>query len=84
MGKLPCSNIEHVEKQIEKIEKDFNDNKNINMDLIHKLNTLYQTAVEYYSAINSPQFQIYTEKIKSLMANKQINELIDKKKRRKL
>ena len=80
MGKLPCSNIEHVEKQIGKIEKDFNDNKNINMDLIHKLNTLYQTAVEYYSAINSPQFQIYTEKIKSLMANKQINELIDKKK----
>ena len=80
MGKLPCSNIEHVEKQIGKIEKDFNDNKNINMDLVHKLNTLYQTAVEYYSAINSPQFQIYTEKIKSLMANKQINELIDKKK----
>ena len=80
MGKLPCSNIEHVEKQIEKIEKDFNDNKNINIDLVHKLNTLYQTAVEYYSAIKSPQFQIYTEKIKSLMANKQINELIDKKK----
>ena len=80
MGKLPCSNIEHVEKQIEKMEKEFNDNKNINMDLIHKLNTLYQTAVEYYSAINSPQFQFYTEKIKNLMGMPKINELIDKTK----
>ena len=79
MGKLPCSNIEHVEKQIEKLEKDFKDNKNINMDLVHKLMTLYQTAVEYYSAINSPEFQVYTEKIKDLMGTKQINELIDKK-----
>ena len=79
MGKLPCSNIEQVEKQIEKLEKEFEDNKNINMDLVHKLMTLYQTAVEYYSAINSQQFQIYTEKIKNLMGTKQINELIDKK-----
>ena len=71
MGKLPCSNIEHVEKQIEKIEKDFNDNKNINMDLVHKLNT---EILKKYGG--GP----YTEKIKSLMANKQINELIDKKK----
>ena len=80
MGKLPCSNIEHVESQIEKYEKVFEDNKNFDMDIVHKLNNLYQTAVEYYSAINSPQFQIYTEKIKNLMSNKQINELIDKKK----
>ena len=62
MGKLPCNNIEHVEKQIENIEKQFNDNKNINMDLDHKLMTLYQTAVEYYSAINSTLFHNYTEK----------------------
>ena len=80
MGKLPCSNIENVESQIKKIEMDFNENKIINMDLFHKLNTLYQTAVEYFSAINSPKFQIYTEKIKNLMANKQINELICKAK----
>ena len=80
MGKLPCNNIEHVEKQIENIEKQFNDNKNINMDLVHKLMTLYQTAVEYYSAINSPLFHNYTEKIKNLMETKQINELIDKTK----
>ena len=80
MGKLPCNNIEHVEKQIQKIEKDFNDDKNVNMDLVHKLMTLYQTAVEYYSAINSPEFQAYTDKIKNLMGTKQINELIDKTK----
>ena len=60
MGKLPCNNIEYVEKQIENMEKEFNDNKIINLELVHKLNTLYQTAVEYYSAINSPKFQVYT------------------------
>ena len=84
MGKLPCSNIENVEKQIEKMEKEFNDNKNVNIDLIHKLNILYQTAVEYYSAINSPQFQIFTEKIKNLMGTKQINELMDKSKEQEI
>ena len=81
MGKLPCNNIEYVENQIENLEKQFNDNNhNINMDLVHKLMSLYQTAVEYYSAINSPQFQTYTDKIKKLMETKQINELIDKTK----
>ncbi len=80
MGKLPCNNIENIEKQIQKIEKDFNEDKNINMDLVHKLMTLYQTAVEYYSAINSSEFQTYTDKIKNLMGTKQINELIDKTK----
>ena len=80
MGKLPCNNIEQVEKQIANNEKEFNENKDINMNIVHKLMTLYQTAVEYYSAINSPQFEIYTEKIKNLMGNKQINELMDKTK----
>ena len=80
MGKLPCNDIEGVEKKIENLEKEFNDKKNINMDSVHKLMTLYQTAVEYYSAINSPQFQIFTEKIKKMMADPQINELIDKNK----
>lgn len=33
MGKLTCSNIEHVEKQIEKMEKEFNDNKTIILEI---------------------------------------------------
>jgi hypothetical protein len=80
MGKLPCNNIEQIEKQILNYEKEFNNNKDINMELVHNLMILYQTAVEYYSAINSPQYETYTEKIKNLMGTKQINELIDKTK----
>jgi len=80
MGKLPCSDIDSIEKQIGNIEKEFNDDKNINMQLVHRLMTLYQTAVEYYSAINSPQFQVYTDKIKKMMATPKINELMDKAK----
>ena len=84
MGKLPCSNIESVEKQIESIEKDLNNsNKKINFDLVNKLMTLYQTAVEYYSAINSPLFQNFTYKIKKLMENQKINELIETNKENK-
>jgi len=78
MGKLPCTDIEKVEKQIKVIEKEFEDKKNINMEMVHRLMSLYQKSVEYYSAINSPQFKIYTDKIKELMGTQKINELINK------
>ena len=78
MGKLPCTDIEKVEKQIQSIEKEFKENKNINMEMVHRLMRMYQTSVEYYSAINSPKFEIYTNKIKDLMKTDKINELIDK------
>ena len=79
MGKLPYTDIEKVEKQIKLIEKEFEEKKDANMDIVHRLNSLYQKAVEYYSAINSPEFKIYTNKIKELMATQKINELINKK-----
>ena len=63
MGKLPCTDIEKVEKQIQSIEKEFKENKNINMEMVHRLMRMYQTSVEYYSAINSPKFEIYTNKM---------------------
>ena len=78
MGKLPCTDIEKVEKQIKLLEKEFEDKKNINMEIVHRLMSLYQKSVEYYSAINSPQFKIYTDKIKELMGTQKINDLIDK------
>lgn len=78
MGKLPLTDIEKVEKQIKIIEKEFEDKKNINMEIVHRLMSLYQKSVEYYSAINSPQFKIYTDKIKELMGTQKINELINK------
>ena len=79
MGKLPYTDIEKVEKQIKLIEKEFEEKKDANMDIVHRLNSLYQKAVEYYSAINSPEFKIYTNKIKELMGTQKINELINKK-----
>lgn len=78
MGKLPCTDIEKVEKQIKLMEKEFEDKKNVNMDIVHRLMSLYQKSVEYYSAINSPQFKVYTDKIKELMGTQKINDLIDK------
>ena len=78
MGKLPCTDIEKVEKQIKIIEKEFEDKKKINMESVNRLMSLYQKSVEYYSAINSPQFMVYTDKIKELMKTQEINDLIDK------
>ena len=79
MGKLPYTDIEKVEKQIKLIEKEFEEKKDANMEIVHRLNSLYQKAVEYYSAINSPEFKIYTNKIKEMMGTQKINELINKK-----
>ena len=79
MGKLPYLDIEKVEKQIKLIEKEFEEKKNASMDIVHRLMSLYQKSVEYYSAINSPQYMVYTNKIKELMGTQKINELINNK-----
>ena len=79
MGKLPYLDVEKVEKQIKIIEKEFEEKKNASMDIVHRLMSLYQKSVEYYSAINSPQYMVYTNKIKELMGTQKINELINNK-----
>ena len=65
-GKLPDIKISKVEKEIEEKEKELKDN-NTDMEKNLYLLSLYQEAVEYYSAINNPKFIEITNKIHNLL-----------------
>lgn len=67
-GKLPDIKISKVEKEIEEKEKELKDN-NTDMEKNLYLMSLYQEAVEYYSAINNPKFIEITNKIHNLLRN---------------
>ena len=73
-GKLPDINIRNVEKEIEEKEKELKDN-DINIDKKLYLMSLYQKAVEYYSAVNNPKFIEITNKIHKLLANTQLDKI---------
>lgn len=71
-GKLPNIDIKKVEKEIEEKENELKkDNKNVEKNLY--LMSLYQNAVEYYSAINNPKFIEITHKIHKLLENAQFD-----------
>ena len=65
-GKLPDIKINKVEKEIEEKEKELKDNYS-DIDKNLYLMSLYQKAVEYYSAINNPKFIEITNKIQNLL-----------------
>lgn len=71
IGKLPDIDITKVEKEIEDKEKELNKEES-NSDKVLNLMSLYQKAVEYYSAINDQKFAIFTGKIHKLLENSQL------------
>ena len=82
-GKLPNIDINNVEKEIEEKEIEQKDNE-INLEKKLYLMSLYQKAVEYYSAINNPKFIEINHKIHKLLENTQLENTskdinIDKK-----
>ena len=81
IGKLPDIDINNVEKEIEEKEKELKTNENDNNLEKHLyLMSLYQKAVEYYSAINNPKFIEITHKIHKLLENtKLISDFNEKK-----
>jgi len=84
-GKLPDIDIVKVEKEIEEKEKELN-KEEANNDTVMNLMSLYQKAVEYYSAINDNKFIDFTNKIHKLLENSKLksaspsSESKDKKK----
>ena len=73
IGKLPDIDIVKVEQEIEIKEKELNKEES-NIDKVMNLMSLYQKAVEYYSAINDQKFGIFTSKIQKLLENSQISK----------
>ena len=73
IGKLPDIDIVKVEQEIEAKEKELNKEES-NIDKVMNLMSLYQKAVEYYSAINDQKFGIFTSKIQKLLENSQLSK----------
>ena len=73
-GKLPDIDINAIEKEIKEKEKEQKDN-DINLEKKIYLMSLYQKAIEYYSAINNPKFIEITHKIHKLLENTQLNTI---------
>ena len=62
--------IEEVMQSIELYETYIGDRET--PDAVTKLLELYQQAVEYFSAINDPQFAVYLDKLHSLLRNESV------------
>ncbi len=79
LGTIPNCDIETVEKKIEEIENKIReDNINdTNLEDIQFLMSLYERAIEYYSAINNNRFEVINAKLQNLLKSKKINEFID-------
>ena len=73
-GKLPDIDIVKVEQEIEEKEKELN-KQETNVDEVMNLMSLYQKAVEYYSAINDQKFIDFTNKIHSLLENSKLSSV---------
>ena len=72
-GKLPDIDIVKVEQEIEEKEKELNKEES-NTEKVMNLMSLYQKAVEYYSAINDQKFANFTNKIHELLENSQLSK----------
>jgi len=70
-GKLPDIDIVKVEQEIEEKEKELK-KEETNNDIVMNLMSLYQKAVEYYSAINDNKFIDFTNKIHKLLENSKL------------
>ena len=80
-GKLPDIDINNVEKEIEEREKELkNKENNYNLEKHLYLMSLYQKAVEYYSAVNNPKFIEITHKIHNLLQNIKLSSDSNEKK----
>lgn len=74
LGQLPKINIVDTEKNISLYEEKLNNGENTN-DL-KQLLSLYEQAIEFYSAINDKRYIEYNNKISKLLKNPKYSELL--------
>jgi hypothetical protein len=74
-GTIPAIDIETVEKNIIEIEQKVESNPD--MKMMQYLMSLYDQAVEFYSATNNPRWEFYKEKIHTTLTSPSVNEFLD-------
>jgi len=72
----PENNIKQILEEIEKMDKD--PKISVEIGNIQKLLDLYQKAIEYYSALGDPKYDIYLKKMKEIMKRGDIQKCLQK------
>jgi hypothetical protein len=73
-GVLPAIDIDTVEKAISEVEARVEDRPD--MELMQYLMSLYEKAVEYYSATNDPKYEFYRQKIHATLTNPRVDDFL--------
>ena len=79
LGKIPNTDIEMVENQIEEYEKKI-ENDVPTIEITQFLMTLYEKAIEFYSAINDTKYKIYMQKLNEILKSESMIEFMKKTK----
>ena len=77
-GQIPTCDIDMIEKHIEDIEKQLSNN-NIKGEGIQYLISLYEKAIEFYSAINNPRYEYFMKKTQECLKMQIMIDYMDKK-----
>ena len=76
-GELPPIEINMVEDEINKLEIKIKNPDNLNKENLKFLMSLYEKAVQYYSAINDNRYESYTKKIQNILGEQKYINLLD-------
>ena len=75
-GELPPIEINMVEDEINKLEIKIKNPENLNKENLKFLMSLYEKAIQYYSAINDNRYESYTKKIQSILSEQKYINLL--------
>ena len=78
-GSVPLVDINTVEEEIKKIEKKIINKEDITKDNISMLVSLYEKAIQYYSALNDDRFEICIKKLHNIYSNNEYTSLLNMK-----
>ena len=74
-GKLPPINIAETEKNISIYEEQLKTEENT--EILKKLLSSYEEAIEYYSAINDKRYIEFNKKVRKLLKNEKYSQLLE-------
>ena len=77
-GKLPICDIDLIEKSIEELEKKLSD-KETKVEDVQTLMSLYEKAIEFYSAMNNPRYEHFMKKTQECMKMQIMIDLMNNK-----
>lgn len=67
-------NIEEISREIEEAEDKLT--QSIDLEAVNRLSSLYQRAIEFYSAVNNPEYDAVLGRMHQLLAKEEVQELL--------